>query len=89
MEGQIYERRHQTKSENNYSFFILMKRHCRVVKMATIPEVSQSSNSHPVEQKSTYWNLPNKGQLAILCLARLTDPLASTSIQVSLISHGF
>ena len=32
--------------------------------------------------KVSYLALPHKGQLAILCLARLADPLASTSIQV-------
>ena len=37
------------------------------------------------EQKSkkpSYWNLPNKGQLAIMCLVRMADPLMNTSIQV-------
>jgi hypothetical protein len=34
--------------------------------------------------KVSYWSLPNKNQLAFLCLARLTDPLAATSISVRL-----
>jgi hypothetical protein len=34
------------------------------------------------EKKVSYMSLPNKGQLAILCIARLADPLAATSIQV-------
>ena len=34
------------------------------------------------EKKVSYMSLPNKGQLAILCIARLADPLAVTSIQV-------
>lgn len=32
--------------------------------------------------KVSYSNLPNKKQLAILCIARLADPLAASSIQV-------
>ncbi|KAF2473884.1 MFS general substrate transporter [Lindgomyces ingoldianus] len=32
-------------------------------------------------QKASYWGLPKKGQLAVLCLARIADPLAITSIQ--------
>ena len=40
--------------------------------------------SHVVvpEKKVSYMSLPHKGQLAILCIARLADPLAATSIQV-------
>ena len=34
------------------------------------------------EKKIGYMNLPNKGQLALLCIARMADPLAATSIQV-------
>jgi hypothetical protein len=34
------------------------------------------------KDKVSYRSLPNKKQLAILCLARLVDPLAATSIQV-------
>lgn len=34
------------------------------------------------EAKASYMSLPHKGQLAILCIARLADPLATTSIQV-------
>lgn len=34
------------------------------------------------EKKVSYMSLQNKGQLAILCIARLADPLAATSIQV-------
>lgn len=37
------------------------------------------------EKKVSYRSLPNKGQLAILCIARLADPLAATSIQVLLL----
>ncbi|KAH8591069.1 major facilitator superfamily domain-containing protein, partial [Bisporella sp. PMI_857] len=33
------------------------------------------------ETKASYMSLPNKKQLAILCIVRLADPLASTSIQ--------
>ena len=36
--------------------------------------------------KVSYRSLPNKKQLAILCIARLADPLAASSIQVS--QHG-
>jgi hypothetical protein len=36
------------------------------------------------EKKVSYMSLPNKGQLAILCIARMADPLATTSIQVCL-----
>jgi hypothetical protein len=32
--------------------------------------------------KVSYRSLPNKKQLAILCIARLADPLAASSIQV-------
>lgn len=35
-----------------------------------------------VPEKVSYMSLQHKGQLAILCMARLTDPLAATSIQV-------
>jgi len=34
------------------------------------------------KDKVSYSNLPNKKQLAILCIARLADPLAASSIQV-------
>jgi hypothetical protein len=34
------------------------------------------------DKKVSYRSLPNKRQLAILCVARLADPLAATSIQV-------
>ena len=34
------------------------------------------------DKKVSYASLPHKGQLAILCLARMADPLAQTSIQV-------
>lgn len=34
------------------------------------------------KDKASYRSLPNKKQLAILCIARLVDPLAATSIQV-------
>lgn len=32
--------------------------------------------------KVSYMSLPNKGQLALMCIARMADPLAATSIQV-------
>ncbi|KAK5024628.1 hypothetical protein LTS07_008474 [Exophiala sideris] len=35
----------------------------------------------PKAKKVSYLSLPHKGQLAILCLARMADPLAQTSIQ--------
>lgn len=35
-----------------------------------------------VTEKVSYRHLPNKRQLAILCIARMADPLAATSIQV-------
>ena len=38
--------------------------------------------SKPKDAKVSYMSLPNKGQLALLCLARVADPLAATSIQV-------
>jgi hypothetical protein len=38
----------------------------------------------PKEKPVSYMSLPNKGQLAILCIARLADPLANTSISVRL-----
>ncbi|KAG0647318.1 Major facilitator superfamily multidrug transporter mfsB [Hyphodiscus hymeniophilus] len=34
------------------------------------------------DKKVSYMNLPNKGQLTLLCIARMVDPLAATSIQV-------
>lgn len=34
--------------------------------------------------KVSYWSLPNKGQLALMCVARMADPLAATSIQVQM-----
>ena len=40
------------------------------------PETQQTA------KKVSYLSLPHKGQLAILCLARMADPLAQTSIQV-------
>ncbi|RDW79780.1 hypothetical protein BP6252_04418 [Coleophoma cylindrospora] len=33
------------------------------------------------ETKVSYMSLPKKGQLALLCIARMADPLAATSIQ--------
>lgn len=33
------------------------------------------------EKRISYLSLPNKGQLAILCIARMADPLATSSIQ--------
>ncbi|KAK5474398.1 hypothetical protein LTR43_006414 [Exophiala xenobiotica] len=39
------------------------------------PETQQTA------KKVSYLSLPHKGQLAILCLARMADPLAQTSIQ--------
>lgn len=38
--------------------------------------------STPPNTKISYMNLPHKGQLALLCIARMVDPLAATSIQV-------
>lgn len=35
-----------------------------------------------MDKKVSYSSLPHKGQLALLCLARMADPLAQTSIQV-------
>ncbi|KIV87894.1 hypothetical protein PV11_03410 [Exophiala sideris] len=35
----------------------------------------------PKAKKVSYLSLPHKGQLAILCIARMADPLAQTSIQ--------
>lgn len=40
------------------------------------------ANAFVPDKKVSYMSLPNKGQLAILCIARLADPLAATSIQV-------
>lgn len=40
------------------------------------------ANAPVQDKKVSYMSLPNKGQLAILCVARLADPLAATSIQV-------
>lgn len=34
------------------------------------------------KEKVSYASLPNKKQLALLCIARLADPLAASSIQV-------
>jgi hypothetical protein len=34
------------------------------------------------KDKVSYSSLPNRRQLAILCIARLADPLAASSIQV-------
>jgi hypothetical protein len=47
------------------------------------------ANAALPEKKVSYMSLPNKRQLAILCIARLTDPLATTSIQVCLIFPSY
>jgi hypothetical protein len=51
-----------------------------------LPHGSRDIEANPVEpeKKIGYMNLPNKGQLALLCIARMADPLAATSIQVRL-----
>lgn len=46
---------------------------------AAAPMVEESRR----ESKISYMSLPHKGQLALLCVARLIEPLATTSIQVS------
>ena len=48
--------------------------------MTTDEEEESSSEMKHV----SYANLPNKRQLALLCLARIADPLAQNSIQVRL-----
>ena len=48
---------------------------------------SALSAAYDVGSRSTYMSLPNKGQLAVLCIARLADPLAATSIQVPKYSY--
>jgi hypothetical protein len=40
------------------------------------------ANAAEPETKISYRSLPNKSQLALLCIARMADPLAATSIQV-------
>lgn len=53
---------------------------------ANTVETGQANEPIPPskDKKVSYASLPHKGQLAILCLARMTDPLAQTSIQVGL-----
>jgi hypothetical protein len=46
-------------------------------------EPNSSGDAQITPNKVSYWSLPHKGQLAILCLARMADPLAQTSIQVA------
>jgi hypothetical protein len=68
--------------------------------MASHPQVAASTVSQQQEpliingdveaqarakDKVSYSSLPNKKQLAILCIARLADPLAASSIQVRLL----
>jgi len=48
------------------------------------PEFRDVEATKPKETKVSYMSLPHKNQLAILCLARLADPLATSSIQVEL-----
>lgn len=50
-----------------------------------VPHASTAQNGiqGPLkDQRASYMSLPKKGQLAILCLARIADPLAISSIQV-------
>lgn len=42
-------------------------------------------NQNSAAPKASYASLYNKKQLAVLCLARLAEPLAATSIQVRLL----
>jgi len=42
---------------------------------------SAALDPKPKDQKISYMSLPNKGQLALLCMARLVEPLANSSIQ--------
>ena len=42
-------------------------------------------STNPADSKASYASLYNKKQLAILCLARLAEPLVATSIQVWLL----
>ncbi|EXJ76961.1 hypothetical protein A1O3_10118 [Capronia epimyces CBS 606.96] len=48
-----------------------------------MPVVGHPGEADPSkkDKKVSYASLPHKGQLAILCLARMADPLAQTSIQ--------
>lgn len=46
------------------------------------PSRDVEANTLVKDKRVSYMSLPNKGQLAILCVARLADPLAATSIQV-------
>lgn len=46
------------------------------------PEFHDVEPAKPTETKVSYMSLANKKQLAILCVARLADPLAASSIQV-------
>lgn len=52
--------------------------------MARDAHVVVENATEPSPKKISYLSLPHKGQLAILCLARMADPLAQTSIQVCL-----
>lgn len=58
-----------------------------IAQQEALPHGSRDIEANPVEpeKKIGYMNLPNKGQLALLCIARMADPLAATSIQVRLI----
>ncbi len=54
--------------------------------MARVPKVSKVTDgiaSQRNDQEVTWASLPHKKQLAILTLARFTEPLVATSLQVS------
>lgn len=47
-------------------------------------DLPTDAEARPTERKKiSYMSLNNKRQLAFLCLARIADPLAQTSVQVS------
>ncbi|ORY18286.1 major facilitator superfamily domain-containing protein [Clohesyomyces aquaticus] len=49
--------------------------------MTAPPQSGMDASDPAKDKKVSYWSLPHKGQLAVLCLARIADPLAISSIQ--------
>lgn len=45
-------------------------------------EIAASITGRRQDRAISYFHLPNKGQLAVLCLSRMIDPLAHSSVEV-------
>jgi hypothetical protein len=46
-------------------------------------EIAASITGRQQDRAISYFHLPNKGQLAVLCLCRMIDPLAQSSVEVN------